>query len=223
MGEMIEFGANGGTAVGYLAMPELPGPGVIVLQEWWGLVGHIKSVADRFAAEGFVAFAPDLYDGESATEPDDAASLFMALNIDHTAKQLAGAVKMMQELPAVEGKVGVVGFCMGGQLSMYAAATNPEIAACVNFYGVHPNVHPPFEKLQAPMLGLFAEHDDYASPAVVQTLDEKLTQLGKTHNFVTYPGAHHAFFNDERSSVYNADAAEDAWKRTLAFFRANLS
>lgn len=222
MGDIIEFAANGGTAQGYLAMPELPGPGVIVLQEWWGLVDHIKSVADRFAAEGFVAFAPDLYDGDSTTEPDEAASLFQALNIDHTAKQLAGAVKLLQAHPSVQGKVGVVGFCMGGQLSMYAAATNPEIAACVNFYGVHPNVHPPYENLKAPMLGLFAELDESTSPAVVAGLDERLTQLGKTHNFISYPQVHHAFFNDDRPSVYNADAAEDAWKRTLAFFRANL-
>lgn len=223
MGENITFAANGGHANGYLALPRTPGPGVIVLQEWWGLVGHIKDVTDRFAEEGFVALAPDLFDGKTTEEPDEAGSLLMALNIDETARKLAGAVDSLVNMPAETlSKVGIVGFCMGGQLSMYAAATNPEIGACVNFYGIHPNVHPPFENLQAPILGIFAEHDEYASPEAVRAMDEKLNALGKPHEFITYPNVHHAFFNDDRPEVYNREAAEDAWNRTVAFLRHHL-
>ena len=223
MGEMISFKANGGHANGYLALPRVPGPGVIVLQEWWGLVGHIKDVADRFAAEGFVALAPDLYDGKTTEEPDEAGSMLMALNIDETSKKLSGAVHALHEMPAVEDdKVGVVGFCMGGQLAMYAAATNPEIGACVNFYGIHPNVHPPFANLKAPILGIFAEHDEYASPEAVNKMREELTALGKVHEFHTYAGAQHAFFNDDRPEVYNPEASEDAWNRTVQFLRHHL-
>lgn len=220
---MITIGDHDFHSTGYLALPEHTGPGIIVLQEWWGLVGHIKDVADRFAAEGFVALAPDLYEGKTTAEPDEAGSMLMALNIERTAQHLASAVHTLVNMPAVHGdQVGVVGFCMGGQLSMYAAATNPEIGACVNFYGIHPNVHPPFENLEAPILGIFAEHDDYASPVAVRTMDEQLTSLGKPHEFITYPGAQHAFFNDDRPSVYNPEAAEDAWNRTIAFFRLHL-
>lgn len=223
MGDMVKIGIDDFHSTGYLALPEHTGPGIIVLQEWWGLVGHIKDVADRFAKEGFVALAPDLYEGKTTVEPDEAGSMLMALNIDHAARHLAGAVHTLVNMPAVRGeKVGVVGFCMGGQLSMYAACSNPEIGACVNFYGIHPNVHPHFESLQAPMLGIFAEHDEYASPAAVQAMDDELNALGKPHEFITYPGAQHAFFNDDRPAVYNPEAAEDAWNRTIAFFRLHL-
>jgi carboxymethylenebutenolidase len=222
---MIQFVCNGSTYEGYLARPATGhGKGVIVLQEWWGLVGHIKSVVDRFAQAGFCALAPDLYGGKSTQEPDEAASLFMALNIGETEKILRCAIQRLQEEEATVGdKVGVVGFCMGGQLSLFAAATNPEqIGACVDFYGVHPNVHPPFEDLRAPVLGIFAEHDEYASPAAVGALSEKLTGLGKAHEFHTFSGVGHAFFNDDRPAVFNADAAETAWEKTIHFLSHNL-
>lgn len=225
MSGMIQFACNGSTYEGYLARPATGhGKGVIVLQEWWGLVGHIKDVTDRFAQAGFCALAPDLYGGKSTEEPDEAASLFQALNIGETEKVLRCAIQRLLEEEATTGdKVGVVGFCMGGQLSLYAAATNPEqIGACVDFYGVHPNVHPPFEQLQAPVLGIFAEHDDYASPAAVSALSEQLTSLGKAHEFHTYPGTGHAFFNDDRPAVFNADAAEAAWEKTIHFLSHNL-
>jgi carboxymethylenebutenolidase len=123
---MVEFSSNGGTCQGYLATPESgSGPGVIVLQEWWGLVDHIKDVADRFAAEGFVALAPDLYHGESTTSPDDAGKLMMALKIAETEKDLQGAITHLLNLDAcTSDTVGTVGFCMGGQLSLYAACAN---------------------------------------------------------------------------------------------------
>ncbi|MBI1756589.1 MAG: dienelactone hydrolase family protein [Fimbriimonas ginsengisoli] len=208
---------------GYLAVPDSGrGTGVIVIQEWWGLVGHIMNVADRFAEEGFVALAPDLFLGKTAEEPEEAGKLMMALNIAETEKILARAVKFLLAQPATEGeKVGVVGYCMGGQLSLFAAATNPQVGACADFYGIHPNVHPPFANLQAPVLGFFAEHDDYANAAAVAALDAELTRAGKAHEFHTFPGVHHAFCNDDRP-VYDGVAAGRAWSRMLEFFRQNL-
>ncbi len=221
---MVSFPSNGKTFQGYIARSaQGTGPGVIVLQEWWGLVGHIKDVVDRFAEEGFTALAPDLYEGESTTEPDEAGTLMMALDIANTEEILSRAVDRLLNDDATSGeRVGVVGFCMGGQLSMYAAATNPKIGACVNFYGIHPNVHPPFERLEAPILGLFAEQDHMTTPEVVKALSDDLDSKGKEHHFHIYPGVGHAFCNSERVEVYDAAAAEDAWKRTVAFLRGGL-
>lgn len=223
-GQMIEFSGNGRPFSGYLS-PSVTGagPGVIVIQEWWGLVGHIKAVADRFAAAGFTALAPDFYHGKSTTEPDEAGSLMMALDIEEAAKVLKDAVSTLLEQPTTSGdKVGVVGFCMGGQLSLFAACIDERIGACVDFYGIHPHVCPDFEKLQSPVLGFFAEHDDYASPAAVDELDRTLKEKGKWHEFTTFPGVNHAFFNDDRPAVYDAQAAERCWARTVTFFKESL-
>jgi carboxymethylenebutenolidase len=119
--------------------------------------------------------------------------------------------------------VGTIGFCMGGALSLFAAAGNPEVAACVVFYGGHPNVKPDLESLQAPVPGLYAGKDTFVTPLVVKELDERLTALDKRHEFHTYPNAQHAFFNDERPEVYDPQAAGDAWTRTLGFFRRELN
>lgn len=224
MGETISFAGNGIPYQGYLARAKTgSGPGIIVIQEWWGLVGHIKAVADRFAEAGFTALAPDFYHGQSTTEPDEAGSMMMALQIDDAARVIEGAVSSLLALDSVSGeKVGVVGFCMGGQLSMFAAGLDPRIGACVNFYGIHPNVHPAFENVQGPILGFFAEHDAYASPEAVALLDSKLKELGKAHEFHSFPGTQHAFFNDERPQVYNTEAAQKAWSRMIEFFTENL-
>ncbi len=221
---MISFECDGESYSGYLAKSATgEGPAVVVIQEWWGLVGHIKDLADRFAAEGFTALAPDFYKGEIATEPEEAGKLMMALNIAETEKILRCAIRRLLADPASSSqKAGVVGFCMGGQLSLFAATTNEEIAACVDFYGIHPNVHPQFQHLRGPVLGFFAEHDDHASPAAVAALDEQLTKLGKPHEFITYPGTHHAFFNDQRPEVYDETASKQAWANMVDFFRENL-
>ena len=220
----MQFPSNGTHTTGYLARPAGHGPGIVVIQEWWGLVPHIKHVADRFAAEGFVALAPDLYHGESTKSPDQAGKLMMSLKIDETAKDLRGAVRYLQAQPDVTGqKIGTVGFCMGGALSLYAACKNPEVGACVVFYGGHPNVKPDLASLQAPVLGLYAQKDTFVTPAVVRELEAKLKALGKRSDIHIYPDADHAFFNYERPEVYNATAAEDAWTRTTEFFRRELS
>ena len=222
--ESVEFESNGGTARGFLSVPEGGGgPGVVVIQEWWGLVPHVESVADRLAAEGFVALAPDLYHGQKATGPDQAGKLMMALDIERTEKDLAGAIDFLQQQPGVRGKgVGTVGFCMGGALSLFAASKNREVAACVVFYGGHPKVQPDLAALEAPVLGLWAGKDGFVTPQVVAQLDSQLNQLGKRHEFHTYPNADHAFFNDTRPEVYDAQAAKDAWDKTLAFLRREL-
>ncbi len=223
-GQMIQFADGSETYEGYLA-PSVngKGPGIIVLQEWWGLVPHIKDVADRFAQAGFTALAPDLYRGKTADEPDDAGSLMMALHIGDTEALLAKAIEALLANEAVEGgKVGVIGFCMGGQLSLFAACCNPTIGACVDFYGIHPSVQPALRALNGPVLGIFAETDAYAGPDQVHALTEELTLLGKQHQFITYPGTTHAFFNDARPA-HNEEAAKDAWTRVLEFFRRELA
>ena len=163
-GRIVQFPANGTTTSGYLATPAVgKGPGVLVIQEWWGLVQHIKNVCDRFAAEGFTALAPDMYHGKTASEPDGAGKLFMALNIAQAEKDLRGAAKFLTGHSSTP-KLGVVGFCMGGQLALFAATLNPSIGACVNFYGIHPNVKPDYGKLAGPVLGLYAERDGFVTP-----------------------------------------------------------
>jgi carboxymethylenebutenolidase len=223
-GQMVEFKSNGGTASGYLSTPAGGvGPGVVVIQEYWGLVPHIKDVADRFAAEGFVALAPDLYHGDVARSPDEAGKMMMALNIAQTEKDLRGAVQYLLDGGAAIGdSVGAVGFCMGGALSLFAASKNQKVGACVVFYGIHPKVEPDFDNLRAPVLGLFAERDQFVPPEAVSALEEQMRAHGKSIETHTYPGTDHAFFNDTRPEVYDADAAADAWRRTIAFLRKNL-
>ncbi len=221
-GKMVEFPANGGKTSAYLATPAAgKGPGVLVIQEWWGLVGHIKKVADRFAAEGFTALAPDLYHGKTASEPDGAGKLFMALNIAQAEKDLRGAAGYLAQHSST-AKLGAVGFCMGGQLALFAATLNPSIGACVNFYGVHPNVKPDYSKLNGPVLGLFAEKDGFVTPQVARDVDAAIKKAGKQSEIHIYPNVDHAFFNDERPDVYNKSAADNAWRRTLALFRQHL-
>jgi len=217
--------AGRNVANGYLSTPASgSGPGVVVVQEWWGLNSHIRSVADRFAAEGYVAFAPDMYHGRVTREPDEAGKLLMSLEADSAAADLRAAIDfLLGEGGATGDRVGVVGFCMGGQLALYAATVSPDkVAAVVDFYGIHPNMRPDFAKLQAPVLGIFAGQDGSVGPDAVRTLDEALTKAGKAHELHTYPGVDHAFFNDERPEVYAPDAAADAWRRTLSFFRQHL-
>jgi carboxymethylenebutenolidase len=219
---MVQFASNGGTTSGYLATPQAgKGPGVIVIQEWWGLVGHIKKVCDRFAAEGFSALAPDMYHGKTSNEPDEAGKLFMALNIAQAEKDLRGAATFLAQHSST-AKLGAVGFCMGGQLALFAATLNPNVGAAVNFYGIHPNVKPDYSKLSGPVLGLFAEKDAFVTPQVAKDTDAAIKKAGKSSEIHVYPGVDHAFFNDERADVYNKPAADDAWRRTIAFFRQHL-
>ncbi|HVF74175.1 MAG TPA: dienelactone hydrolase family protein [Acidimicrobiales bacterium] len=224
MGEIVEFPSNGTTGQGYLALPEAgTGPGVVVIQEWWGLVDHIKDVCDRFAAEGFVALAPDLYHGETTTEPDEAGKLMMALNIDKAGKDMGGAVDYVRDRAAGHG-VGVIGFCMGGGLALVLAAQRPDaVKACVPFYGLipWPEAQPDYSRISAAVQGHYAERDDFFTPDLARGLEEQLGELGKDVEFFLYD-AHHAFFNDARPEVHDPEAAATAWGRALSFLRAQL-
>ena len=227
MGEVVELAGNGGTGRGYLARPELgAGLGVLVIQEWWGLVPHIEDVCDRFAAEGFTALAPDLYDGVTASEPDEAGKLMMALNLERAAGKLSGAVDWLMASDAVRGDgIGVVGFCMGGGLALVLGTQRPDaIQAVVPFYGVIPWAHaqPDWSKLTAPVHGHFAERDTFFPPEAVAALEQTLRDQGTDADLVVYDGVDHAFFNDTRPEVYDETAASMAWTRTLEFLRAKL-
>ena len=221
-GTMVEFPTNGHMTQGYLATPASgKGPGVLVIQEWWGLVPHIKKVCDRFAAEGFSALAPDMYHGQVASEPDEAGKLFMALSIGQAEKDLAGAAKYLAGRSSTS-TLGAVGFCMGGQLALFAGCIDRSIGAVVDFYGIHPNVKPDYSRLSGPVLGLFAEKDAFVTPQTAREVEAAIRKAGKPVEIHIYPGVDHAFFNDERPDAYNRAAAEDAWRRTLAHFRASL-
>lgn len=222
---MVEFHANGGTGRGYLSMPKQGrGAGVVVLQERWGLVDHIKTVADRFAAEGFVALAPDLYEGESTKSADQAEKMLMALNISKTASALRGAAEFLYASDAVQPKkVGVVGFCMGGQLALFAGCEYPDLfSAVVDFYGIHPKVQPRLERLRGPLLAHFGVHDESVPPDEANALVKRLEDAGKRVEAHFYD-ATHAFFNDDRPEVYSAENAALAWERTIGFLRSELA
>jgi len=219
---MVTFASNGGTASGYLARPAGGGggKGVIVLQEWWGLNGNIKGIADRFAAAGFVALAPDLYHGKVTNEPDEAGKMLMALNIQQAEKDLKGSITYLKNLTG--GPVGTVGFCMGGALSLFAACkAGKDVGACVDYYGGHPAVTYDWDGLTAPVLAFWAAHDDFVNPNIPK-YEAALKERGRTYEAVQYPDTQHAFFNDERADIYNKDAAEKSWTKMLDFYRANL-
>ncbi len=221
MGEIVTFPSNGGTAQGYLAKPTSgSGKGVIVFQEWWGLNDNIKGIADRFAAEGFVALAPDMYHGKLTAEPDEAGKLLMALNIEQAAKDAAGAIQYVKGITG--GPVGTVGFCMGGALSLFAACNNgKDVGACIDYYGGHPAIKYNFAGLTAPVLGFWAENDGFAN-ANQPVIEAGTQEAGVPYEGITYPGTGHAFFNEEHEGTFDKAAADDTWNRALAFYRANL-
>jgi carboxymethylenebutenolidase len=227
MGEMVEFYSNGESAEGYFAVPEADsGLGLLVMQEWWGLVPHIKDVCDRFAAEGFAALAPDLYHGATTTEPDEAGKLMMALNLDRAVKDLNGAVDWMLGNDKVSSRnLGVTGFCMGGGLALALAAERPDaITACAPYYGIipWPDLEPDYDKMQASVQGHFAEQDAFFGPDLVRELEKRLKDKGKDVELFIHPGVDHAFFNDTRPEVHHPETAAKAWGQTVAFLRDHI-
>jgi carboxymethylenebutenolidase len=223
MGE-VEFEANGSKAKGYLAEPEAEGPGVIVIHEWWGLDDSMRRMCDRFAEEGFVALAPDLYDGDTTTQPDEAQQKLMALNMDKAVKEMRGAVKEVLEHPKCNGQIGSVGFCAGGGLAVWAAAETPEIGAAVTYYYVMPHGKPDFSKIEGPVLGHFGTEDDFVSEEDAKALQAEMQEAGIEAAFEFYEGAGHAFANDhDRLGTYDEGHAKAAWERTVSFFKEHLS
>jgi carboxymethylenebutenolidase len=223
----ITFDSNGGQAHGYLTLPESgSGPGVIVVQEWWGLTEHIAEIADRLAAAGFVALAPDLFGGTTTHDSDEAGKLMSELPVERATQDLAGAVDFLLAHEAVtSAKVGAVGFCMGGGfVLLLGAQQGDKVGAVVPFYGVGPAVPDTYTGLTAAVQGHYGENDDFypAKDAVAQA-DQIRTESGAEVEFFFYP-AGHAFHNDENLlGTYDPDNAKLAWDRTVAFLKDKLS
>jgi carboxymethylenebutenolidase len=230
MAETVEFRSNGKTASGYFVTPPAgSGPGVLVIQEWWGLDSGIKEMTDRLGAAGFVALAPDLYHGELAghTEMDKAAKLMQSLPPDRAARDMSGAIDFLSTHPAVTGKgVGVVGFCMGGMLSFLIAANRPDkVKAVVPFYGFPQGAaEPDWSKLTASISGHMAEHDDYFPPAAAHALEAKLRAMGKNVTLTVHPGTGHAFMGPHNAlGTLNAALAAQIWPKVVSFLQETLT
>ncbi len=222
----ITFKTASDTAPGYLAKPKGAGPfpAVIVIQEWWGLDEHIKSVADRFARQGFAAVAPDLYRGQVAKEPSDAQRLVMSVQQPKALEDVQGAVDYLVGQSYVKpGKAAVIGFCFGGRIAYNMAYAGKNIGAVAVFYGSGANpTDDDLKNVSAPIIGLWGEADNGTPAARIQEWQTKLKQFGKINEMYIYKGAPHAFFNDARDS-YRPEAAQDAWVKVLAWFRTYLT
>lgn len=224
----VSFPSNGGEAHGYLAVPDSgSGPGVIVIQEWWGLTDHVVDVADRFAAEGFVALAPDLYGGSTTHDAEEAGRLMAQLPVEEAARDLSGAVDFLLGHEAVTGdSVGAVGFCMGGGFVLVLAAqAGDRIGAAVPYYAVFNTADDPdFSGITAPVLGHFGENDDFAGPERARQLEQAVRdQAGVDVTFHVHDGVGHAFFNDaDHLGTYDAAKAASTWSETLAFLGEHL-
>jgi carboxymethylenebutenolidase len=229
MAQTVEFRTNGTMASGYLATPTSgTGPGVLVIQEWWGLDASIKEMADRLAAAGFVALAPDLYHGEVAghDEMDKASHLMQSLPPDRAGRDMSGAVDYLAGHAAVTSTgIGVVGFCMGGMLAFIIAANRPDkVKAVVPFYGFPQGpAEPDWSKLTAAISGHMAEHDDYFSPAAAHALEGKLRGMGKSVTLKVHPGTGHAFMGPHNAlGTLNAELAAQIWPEAISFLKDNL-
>jgi len=219
-GETVKYGINNNLQ-GYLSLPSTNnGPGLIILQEWWGLVDHIKHVADRYAEKGFVVLAPDLYDGQTTVEPNEAQKLMMELKIENASTKIKSSINFLKDKNYISNnKIGCIGYCMGGGLALYMA-TQHIIDAAVPYYGVLINVEPDWSQVNCPILGHYAEHDQ-----ATESLEQITVELNKyniQHTFHIYEKTEHAFFNNERPEIYSEHAAELSFERTIKFLNENI-
>ena len=225
---MVSYPSEGVTIKAFVVGPKPAGrrPAIIIVQEWWGLNDHMKDVARRYAREGYVAIVPDLYSRlghKVTTDPNEAGKLMQALQQADGLKDLNASVTYLKTVYRVDpGRIGVTGFCMGGSYALMLPCTTRDIKAAAPFYGQVPSPDIPLKNLAAPILYIYGEEDGWITKADVQRLRDALRKYNKQGEVKTYPGAPHAFFNDTRKDVYRPAAAEDAWKRVLAFFRQHL-
>lgn len=226
-GSIVSFGKDGRLS-GYLSRPvnaSKSSPGVIIIHEWWGLAPHIKDVADRYAAEGYVAFAPDLYGGKVATTPDFAMKLSASVTTQASAEIISEALDYLTKSNlSAPNKIGITGFCFGGTHSFnFACVAEKRIAAAAPYYATRLPSEDQLAKIAAPLLIIYGEEDRSINPDQARKLEATLKRLGKNVQPLLYPGCPHAFFNDQNRQSYRPEAARDAWQKTLAFFKANLS
>ena len=238
MTQSVDYPGEGMTLRGFLARPETPNPrsAVIVIHEWWGLNDHMKDVTQRFAREGYVALAPDLYSrlpapagarggpggNKVTTDSNEAAKLMESLSSQSALKDLNATARWLKQQPFVDPlKLGVVGFCMGGTFALMAASHNSDIKAAVPFYGQVPPSDS-IKYLVAPILYIHGGQDAWIVKREADRLAQALAQYGRPGEVKSYPGCGHAFFNDTRPEAYRPAEAKDAWERTLAFLARHL-
>jgi carboxymethylenebutenolidase len=225
-GEMVSYKSGADTVSGYLARPQGKGPfpGVIVIQEWWGLNDWVKQQADALAKEGYVALAPDLYRGKVTDKPEEAHQLMSGLSQDRALQDLKAAYAHLTSLKDVKAdRVGAIGWCMGGRYALLLATEEPRLRAAVPYYGAPPTDAAAIARIKAPVLGNYGGDDQGPSPAQVKAFEEAMKTAGKSVDVKIYEGAPHAFANQNNPwGGYRQDAAADAWKRTLAFFDTHL-
>ena len=214
-----------GVIPGYLAEPagNGPWPGLIVIHEWWGLDAQTISIAERFAGAGYLAFAPDLYYGELAQLGDGETAMSLVQ------KYAIGAPADLQEVydalkshPDCSGKVGSVGFCFGGRMSLVLGISRPLDAVCTFYGGGMQEIFDQLGSLKAPVLGLFGDEDRSIPAGTIQEFKKLLEKIGVEHEIVVYPHSGHAFFRDSDPIVYKPEASKDAWERVTKFFKKHL-
>ena len=221
----VRFGAKGGSDIaGEIAEPSgtEKAPALVLIQEYWGINGHVKSLADRLASQGFLVVAPDLYHGKIAKDAAEAGQLMTALDSAAAMTEIAAAVAYLKEHPRGNGKVGVIGFCMGGALAFAAACHLEGLSAVVPFYGTPPADKVDYTKVTAPILAHFAKNDEWATVAKAEAIKKELDAQGKPMQLEVYD-AGHAFVNDTRPEAYDEKSAKLAWQRSIDFLKKNLA
>ncbi|MBZ5541651.1 MAG: dienelactone hydrolase family protein [Acidobacteriia bacterium] len=223
--ETVRYKSGEETVSGYLAAPEAPGkhPAIVIIHEWWGLNDWVKEQAQKFAAEGYVVLAVDLYRGKVATTPEEAHELMRGVPPDRGMRDLQAAFDYLAARPDVQAeKIGAAGWCMGGGYSIQFAVAEPRLAACIVNYGPLPTEAANLAKIKAPVLGNFGAEDRGIPADAVRAFAAAMKAAGKTADVKVYDGAGHAFENPNNTAGYRAAAAADAWQRMVAFFKAQL-
>jgi len=221
----VKLLSGGETIASYLALPDSPPkhPALVLVHEYWGLNDWIKEEARKFAEQGYVALAVDLYRGEVAYDPSLAHELMRGMPQDRAIRDLKAGLDFLASRPNVEKeKIGSVGWCMGGGLSLQLAINEPRLAACVVNYGAMPTDAADIQKIRAPVLGNYGGEDRGIPVKIVQAFEDAMRAANKSIDVKIYPGAGHAFENPNNKLGYREGAAEDAWNRTLTFLDRNL-